>query len=424
GSPPTWRSGAGTRRSWGCAPPTPRVWPATSSEPYGSAPGSPAPSGSATTSTRRSSPRASPSPPGSTASPARPGPSRCTTGPPTRGGASGPRPPRSSPISASIPWPSSPPPTPAGWPPASAPSTGPGCAIWRSARARPRSSPPPGSRAATAARPPIGRTSPTPPRSPGRWPSSPAASPLTRPERAAPSSGSPSKSVSLRSSRGPGRRRFPLPPPTPAPSPAPRSTPSPVSLLIGPSASSASAPVIRCPPAPVRPVARPRRLRSAPPLSYPGQISSGRGGAPAQPAGVRSAQAAGRLPASPRPATHPAFPPDLHSFSMSGVGLLAALLDVAAHELLGVLLEHLVDLVQNGVDIVRELLLALLDVRRRGRLGLLDLGLTPPCLLLAAGVLSSHALPPSRGTCLSVHIFPERHDISRRPSSDHTRLTG
>ena len=44
------------------------------------------------------------------------------------------------------------------------------------------------------------------------------------------------------------------------------------------------------------------------------------------------------------------------------MSLLTALLDVAADEFLGVLLEHLVDLVQNGVDVVRELVLPLLDL--------------------------------------------------------------
>src|SRR5690242_9793326 len=45
-----------------------------------------------------------------------------------------------------------------------------------------------------------------------------------------------------------------------------------------------------------------------------------------------------------------------------GSGLLAALLDVPSHELFGVLFEHVVDVVEQGVDVVRELFVALLEV--------------------------------------------------------------
>src|SRR5579871_4337345 len=70
--------------------------------------------------------------------------------------------------------------------------------------------------------------------------------------------------------------------------------------------------------------------------------------------------------------------------------LLAALLDVRAHELLGVLLEHLVDLVEDRVDVVGELLVPLLDLL--GGRGLVLLGLlgTPRRLPLAPGVLRRH----------------------------------
>src|SRR3984957_10595509 len=71
-------------------------------------------------------------------------------------------------------------------------------------------------------------------------------------------------------------------------------------------------------------------------------------------------------------------------------GLLAALLDVRADELLGVLLEHLVDLVEYRVHVVGELLVPLLDLL--GGRGLVFLGLlgTPRRLPLATGVLRCH----------------------------------
>src|ERR1700750_1511562 len=72
-------------------------------------------------------------------------------------------------------------------------------------------------------------------------------------------------------------------------------------------------------------------------------------------------------------------------------GLLAALLHVGPDELLGVLLEHLVDLVEDGVHVVGQLLLALLDVTRRLRLGPLGFLGAPGSLPLATGVLCRHA---------------------------------
>src|ERR1035438_1048483 len=50
-----------------------------------------------------------------------------------------------------------------------------------------------------------------------------------------------------------------------------------------------------------------------------------------------------------------------------GPGLLAALLNVGPDELLGVLLEYLVDLVEDRVHVISELVLALLDVLIRLR---------------------------------------------------------
>src|SRR5215467_956980 len=76
---------------------------------------------------------------------------------------------------------------------------------------------------------------------------------------------------------------------------------------------------------------------------------------------------------------------------------LTALLDIGPDELLGVLLQHLVDLVEDRVNVVGQLLLALLDFPA-GLLGVfLGLLATPGGLPLAAGVLGSHTEPPRRG---------------------------
>jgi hypothetical protein len=70
---------------------------------------------------------------------------------------------------------------------------------------------------------------------------------------------------------------------------------------------------------------------------------------------------------------------------------LAALLHIGPDELLGVLLEHLVDLVQNRVDVVSELVLALLDVLGPLRRAvLLLLAAAGSRLTLSAGVLCRH----------------------------------
>src|SRR5215467_7958810 len=69
---------------------------------------------------------------------------------------------------------------------------------------------------------------------------------------------------------------------------------------------------------------------------------------------------------------------------------LAALLDVRADELLGVLLEHLVDLVEDRVHVIGELLVPLLDLLGGGRLVLFGLLGAPRRLPLATGVLRRH----------------------------------
>src|SRR5207245_989878 len=70
---------------------------------------------------------------------------------------------------------------------------------------------------------------------------------------------------------------------------------------------------------------------------------------------------------------------------------LPALLHVGPDQLLGVLLEHLVDLVENRVHVVRQPLVAFPDFLGGLRLGLLCLFGTPGCLALSAGVLSRHS---------------------------------
>src|SRR6516162_3333943 len=80
-----------------------------------------------------------------------------------------------------------------------------------------------------------------------------------------------------------------------------------------------------------------------------------------------------------------------------GRASLAALLDIGADELLGVLLEDLVDLVEDRVHVVGQLLVALPYLVDRGSLVLLGLLGTPRRLPLASGVLvRCHLLvPPS-----------------------------
>src|SRR4051812_14941420 len=73
-------------------------------------------------------------------------------------------------------------------------------------------------------------------------------------------------------------------------------------------------------------------------------------------------------------------------------GLLAALLDVGPHEVLGVLLEHVVDLVEDGVHVLAELLTALLT----GRGCVAAVVVVPAAATLTLGLLLRHRLPPHR----------------------------
>src|SRR4030095_1505004 len=79
---------------------------------------------------------------------------------------------------------------------------------------------------------------------------------------------------------------------------------------------------------------------------------------------------------------------------VSPAGLLPALLDESADELLSVLLEHLVYLVQNRVDVVRDLFLPFLDVGSSLGLSLVDLIGALGRALLPAGVFGCHHQPP------------------------------
>src|SRR5690349_13376939 len=82
---------------------------------------------------------------------------------------------------------------------------------------------------------------------------------------------------------------------------------------------------------------------------------------------------------------------------------LAALLDERLHEVLGVGLEHLVDLVQDRVDVLVELFLALGDVGLGG-LGGLDLLLAALAGLL---LLLCHLAPPVLGSAiLTANLAP------------------
>src|SRR6266851_10218782 len=74
-------------------------------------------------------------------------------------------------------------------------------------------------------------------------------------------------------------------------------------------------------------------------------------------------------------------------FALSGLPSLAALLHVGPDELLGVLLENLVDLVQDRVHVVSELVLPLPDLLAGLCLAFLLLLGAPGYLPLAAGVL-------------------------------------
>src|SRR5919197_5196945 len=73
-------------------------------------------------------------------------------------------------------------------------------------------------------------------------------------------------------------------------------------------------------------------------------------------------------------------------------GLLAPLLHILLHELLGVLLQHLVDLVQERVELLLELLALLGDLSRRLDVGLVSLVLlaVSASLLLGAAAVLCH----------------------------------
>src|SRR5512142_478717 len=121
-----------------------------------------------------------------------------------------------------------------------------------------------------------------------------------------------------------------------------------------------------------------RRARSA--------RTAGRCRAPACGSGGRDAEQRGRPAVTGRP-REGSRPP------VRARRLLAALLDVAADELLGILLEHRVDLVEKIVDVLRQLLVTLGDLRvhLRSR-GLVVFGVPagPPRLRLSTGVAGCH----------------------------------
>src|SRR5690349_3469747 len=79
------------------------------------------------------------------------------------------------------------------------------------------------------------------------------------------------------------------------------------------------------------------------------------------------------------------------------LALLAALLDVTSHELLGVLLQHGVDLVEQVVDVLGDLGVPLGNLRVGLGGDVLDLlvALALAGLRLTAGVSRCHGCPPS-----------------------------
>src|ERR1700727_1610977 len=95
--------------------------------------------------------------------------------------------------------------------------------------------------------------------------------------------------------------------------------------------------------------------------------------------------------------------------------LLSALLHVGPNKFLGVLLEHLVDLVENRVDVVSELFLPLPDFLGRARLGFLGLFGSPRGLLLTTCVLRRCHVATS--VSLNVIVTRESPAQSRRAKS-------
>src|SRR5664280_2500184 len=98
--------------------------------------------------------------------------------------------------------------------------------------------------------------------------------------------------------------------------------------------------------------------------------------------------------------------------------LLAALLHVRAHELLGVLLQHVVDLVQERVHVITELVVPLLDrvgCRVLGGRGIDLVVLAVGALLAATGVLHRH--PYSRLAAVAVKMNPTPRHRQPRASA-------
>src|SRR6266568_1553970 len=104
----------------------------------------------------------------------------------------------------------------------------------------------------------------------------------------------------------------------------------------------------------------------------------------------------------------PARPPTANLRAPRAMVLLAALLHVGADELLGVLLEHLVDLVEDRIHVVGELLVPLPDFLCAARLGLFGLLGAPRGLPLTACVLRCHV-------ATSVQSQRYRHPWQSRP---------
>src|SRR3954463_13248104 len=101
---------------------------------------------------------------------------------------------------------------------------------------------------------------------------------------------------------------------------------------------------------------------------------------------------------------------------------LPSLLHVRSHELLGVLLEHLVDLVQDRVDVLGHFLVPLGDLGVDRRLDLVGLLARSGRPLLPAGVPRGHAALRSCSWLVLPVKVPARYDIhgsARRGFVDH-----
>src|SRR3954453_6076241 len=83
----------------------------------------------------------------------------------------------------------------------------------------------------------------------------------------------------------------------------------------------------------------------------------------------------------------------LHAHPDYSAWSLASLLHILTNELLAVLLEHLVDLVQEGVDVLGHFLVAFGDLGVDRGLDLVGLLARARRLLLSAGVPGGHGLP-------------------------------